>query len=180
MATGRIEKGQPIAKAISAAAWNRAQDAADVVLGVTPERLAEPAKYWQGASNVVLIKNDTGMDIKVCGVLGVGGFAVHPIQNEEMPSIVTRPVLLGQSPSEASHLNNFAITLEPISAGKVGRAALCGIVAFRLVNRDGSHQYATVQTGFTDRLQSTACGSLQIIAREYYGGDGWVWALGAL
>ena len=29
---GRIEKGQRIASAISARAWNRAQDAADIVL----------------------------------------------------------------------------------------------------------------------------------------------------
>jgi len=33
---GRIEKGQRIGSAISARAWNRAQDAADVVLGSTP------------------------------------------------------------------------------------------------------------------------------------------------
>jgi|GEM_PF-3914052 len=33
---GRIEPGQPIASAISARAWNRAQDAADIVLGNRP------------------------------------------------------------------------------------------------------------------------------------------------
>lgn len=33
---GRIEKGQKLSTAISARAWNRAQDAADIVLGVRP------------------------------------------------------------------------------------------------------------------------------------------------
>jgi hypothetical protein len=33
---GRIEPGQPLKTAISATAWNRAQDAADVVLGLRP------------------------------------------------------------------------------------------------------------------------------------------------
>lgn len=33
---GRIEAGQPLRTAISAAAWNRAQDAADIVLGQRP------------------------------------------------------------------------------------------------------------------------------------------------
>jgi hypothetical protein len=42
---GRIEKGQRIASAISARAWNRAQDAADVVLGVRPGVTAEPGVY---------------------------------------------------------------------------------------------------------------------------------------
>jgi hypothetical protein len=180
MASGRIEKGQPLSTAISAAAWNRAQDAADIVLGSTPGQSAEPSKYAAGASNVVLIRNDSGVDLKVCGILGISGFAISPSAAEEMPSIVTLPVVIGQSPVEATHLTNFAITLEPISAGKVGRAAICGVVAFRLVDRDGSHKYATVQTGFTDRLQSTACGSLQILARGSTAGDGWKWALGAL
>ena len=33
---GLIEKGQRLASAISARAWNRAQDASDIVLGVRP------------------------------------------------------------------------------------------------------------------------------------------------
>jgi hypothetical protein len=37
---GRIEKGQRLASAISARAWNRAQDAADIVLGVRPGIIA--------------------------------------------------------------------------------------------------------------------------------------------
>ena len=40
---GRIEKGQRLGSAISARAWNRAQDAADVVLGVTPGFEVTPA-----------------------------------------------------------------------------------------------------------------------------------------
>jgi transcription elongation factor len=39
---GRIEPGQPLKTAISAAAWNRAQDAADVVLGQRPGVTAPP------------------------------------------------------------------------------------------------------------------------------------------
>jgi transcription elongation factor len=41
---GRIEKGQRISSAISARAWNRAQDAADIVLGVTPGIAAGDAR----------------------------------------------------------------------------------------------------------------------------------------
>lgn len=40
---GRVEKGQSIASAFSARAWNRAQDAADIVLGVTPGVVAGDA-----------------------------------------------------------------------------------------------------------------------------------------
>lgn len=40
---GRIEKGQRLSTAISARAWNRAQDAADIVLGVRPGMTAGDA-----------------------------------------------------------------------------------------------------------------------------------------
>lgn len=40
---GRIEKGQPLNRAISARAWNRTQDAADLVLGASPGFEAETA-----------------------------------------------------------------------------------------------------------------------------------------
>jgi|LakMenEpi03Aug12_release.lakeMendotaPanAssembly.Ray.scaffolds.fasta_scaffold48537_2 hypothetical protein len=179
MASGRIEKGQPIAKAISAAAWNRAQDAADVVLGVTPERLAEPATHAAGASNIALIRNDSGLDVKAAGILGFGGLAVQPAADSEMPSIVTRPILIGTTATESAGLNNFAITLEPIKSGKIGRAAVCGVVAFRLIRRDSSHQFAVVKNGMNDRLQSAACGTLRIIASTGVGQDSWVWVMGA-
>jgi hypothetical protein len=41
---GRIEPGQPINTAISARAWNRAQDAADIVLGTTPSFLTSESR----------------------------------------------------------------------------------------------------------------------------------------
>lgn len=39
---GRIEPGQRLSRAISARAWNRAQDAADIVLGTRPSATVSP------------------------------------------------------------------------------------------------------------------------------------------
>jgi len=50
---GRIEKGQRLSTAISARAWNRAQDAADIVLGVRPGVTAGPESA-RANSNIVL------------------------------------------------------------------------------------------------------------------------------
>ena len=41
---GRIEIGQPLSTAISARAWNRAQDAADIVLGVNSSATTPPSR----------------------------------------------------------------------------------------------------------------------------------------
>lgn len=179
-ANGRIEPGQPIGSAISARAWNRAQDAADLVLGVTTDRAGSAAFHSAGASNIALIQNLSGYDVKVAGILGIQGLAIQPTLSNDMASIVTQPVLWGVEANETNHLNKFAITLEPIENGKVGRAAICGVVAFRLISRDPSHQFAVVKNGMSDRLQSAACGSLRIIAGSTAFQDGWNWALGAM
>ena len=60
---GRIEAGQKLAGAISARAWNRAQDAADRVLGVGTGFTGGGATGADPAPNVVLIKNDSGADV---------------------------------------------------------------------------------------------------------------------
>lgn len=179
-ANGRIEPGQPVGSAISARAWNRAQDAADLVLGVTPLRRGDAAFHSAGASNIALIQNNSGQDIKVAGILGINGLAIQPTLSNDMASIVTQPVLAGVSATETNHLNKFAITLEPIQSGRVGRAAVCGVVAFRLITRDWSHQFAVVKNGMSDRLQSASCGSLRVIAVSSASQDGWSWALGAM
>lgn len=51
---GRIEPGQPLAGAISARAWNRAQDAADIVLGATPGIAAGPPNPQDSAGRVIV------------------------------------------------------------------------------------------------------------------------------
>jgi hypothetical protein len=43
MSDGRIQPGQDIRTAISARAWNRAQEAADIVLSARPSQVAEAA-----------------------------------------------------------------------------------------------------------------------------------------
>ena len=58
---GRIEPGQPLRGAISARAWNRAQDAADVVLGANTGILALPGHpSARSLSMPMLINNGTG------------------------------------------------------------------------------------------------------------------------
>lgn len=43
----RVEKGQPISQAFTALGWNRAQDAADIVLGSTISQESAPAQKWK-------------------------------------------------------------------------------------------------------------------------------------
>jgi hypothetical protein len=181
MATGRIEKGQPLAKAISATAWNRAQDAADVVLGVQAGFSGDARTLYAGASNIVLVQNNSGSDVKASGILGISGIAnAGTDAANEMPSICRTPVITGTTPTAADHASNFVVTLEPIATGKVGRAAVAGTVAFRLESSSTSHKFATVKDSSTLVAKSAGSGLLRILARSTVGASGWVWAVGVL
>ena len=50
----RVEKGQPISQAFTALGWNRAQDAADIVLGSSISQEATPAQKWKYGFTVPL------------------------------------------------------------------------------------------------------------------------------
>ena len=180
-ANGRIEPGQPIGSAISARAWNRAQDAADIVLGVGTGFGGRPAELYAGASNIVLIQNNSGSDVKAAGILGINGVANAPEDaTNETPELCRNPVLGGTTPDESNHTSRFVVTLEPIASGKVGRAACGGVVAFRLESSSSSHNFATVKTSSTLVAKSSAFGAIRILARSTTGEAGWVWAVGAI
>ena len=50
----RVEKGQPLSQAFTALGWNRAQDAADIVLGSSISQEAGPAQKWKYGFSVPL------------------------------------------------------------------------------------------------------------------------------
>jgi hypothetical protein len=110
-ADGRIEPGQSLKSAISARAWNRAQDAADIVLGertrfgataaaADPQRVVVPCMVFNYGSTRNLIP---GMVVSVDGVFGnengniyAGRFARHSNGETFAPSVaaITARVVL--------------------------------------------------------------------------------------
>ena len=145
---GRIEKGQRIGSAISARAWNRAQDAADIVLGVAPALEAGPVQGPAAACLTVLVKNDTPNDIPVGGWLTIRHRALNSAAETFLPdnqiaintpgrTEVVQPVFLGSSYLAStidSELAEFdiVVAVEPIKAGAFGRCAFEGIVPARI------------------------------------------------
>jgi hypothetical protein len=184
---GRIEKGQRLSSAISARAWNRAQEAADRVLGAQPGAQGGGLTSATPAPNVVLIVNDSGQDVPMCGVLGISGVEIDPSggsltgntdADKRAREFVSRPVLRGVTPT-ADHAESFVIALEPIANAKIGRAAVSGAFACRVNVTNASHRFATAKNGDRSQLQSAACGVLQLVWKE--GGTGAnKWAVGVM
>lgn len=134
---GRIEPGQKLSSAISARAWNRAQQAADIVLGATAGTSAGPATYPSAPYTWVYAKNNTSSDIARWGVMGIGGVEVTPTtdatarptrQFEEMP------VLTGVAYNSLS--TGHCVAVEPIKKNSVGRVAVSGAVQIKAADTE--------------------------------------------
>lgn len=133
-ADGRIEPGQKLSKAISARAWNRAQEAADIVLGTNPSLYASDAKFQSAPYTWVYAKNTTGATVPRWGVMSITGLQVTPTgdsaaratrQFEEMP------VLTGGSPSSSQ---TRCVAVEPLANNAIGRVAIAGAVQIKTDN----------------------------------------------
>jgi hypothetical protein len=138
---GRIEPGQPLRGAISARAWNRAQDAADLVLGAY-------AGTEGGIPGSAVLKPYTwaycrpSVTVARWGVLAITGMAITPTSSSggATASFEEMPVLTGGTPSATT--TAWCVAVEPIAANAVGRVAVGGVVQLKaadLGKASGAH-----------------------------------------
>ena len=129
---GRIEPGQKLAGAISARAWNRAQDAADRVFGVGAGFGAGASQDSAAPYTWVYAKNGTGSTVNRWGVMAITGVEITPTsdasaaatkQFEQMPVLT-----LGTSGDQ------YCIAIEPIENNKIGRVAVAGVSQCKAVD----------------------------------------------
>jgi hypothetical protein len=146
-----------------------------------PQTAPEPAQ------NIVLIKNTSGQDVPMCGVLGISGVEIDPSggnltgtadADKRAREFVSRPVLTGVTPTTA-HAESFVVTLEPIANNKIGRAAVGGAFACKVNVTNASHRFATAKNDDGSQLQSAACGVLQLVWKETGTGAN-KWAVGVM
>ena len=184
---GRVEPGQKISSAFSARAWNRAQDAADLVLDERGRFGAGPQAGRELAPNTILIRNSTGYDVPWLGVLRVGGVLIDPsggtltgtdAASERARQFARRPVLNGFVPAVGFE-TNFAVCMEPLANGQIGLAAVSGCFACRVFANGNGQRFATVIPGDVTQLQTADCGAVQLIWREPGLGAN-RWAIGVL
>ena len=123
---GRIEKGQPLRGAISARAWNRAQEAADLVLGAHTG--TEASQGPMALKPYTWCYCQASATVARWGVLAITGVAITPTSSSggATASFEEMPVLTGGTPSAST--TAWCVAVEPIESGKVGRVAVGGVV----------------------------------------------------
>ena len=152
---GRIEPGQPLRGAISARAWNRAQDAADLVLGANPGTA--------GVAGSPVLKPYTwaycrpSVTVARWGVLAITGVAITPTSSSggATASFEEMPVLTGGTPSATT--TAWCVAVEPIESGKIGKVAVGGVVQLKaadLGKASGAHVLWKDSTWALIRMQA--------------------------
>jgi hypothetical protein len=173
-APNRIKPG-PLRGQISARAWNRAQDAADIVLGDRYGQAGEAQIDGPKPYTPILARNSTTGTVNRWGVLSVAGVVFTPsgATGNATQQFQDQPVLSGGLPTGGS---SFVVAVEPIAAGKIGRVAVAGVVQAKINVVSESDTFATAKDGDLTQLSSASSGEATILWKESGTGAG-KWAL---
>lgn len=162
--TGRIERGQPLGSAISARAWNRAQDAADIVFGQRAQLTAQPPEFVAAPYTWIICQNNSGRDIERFGILKITGFETAAGYSP----FLNFPVITGGVPDENTG-HRFCVALEPIPADKFGRVAVDGVVQCK-IDWGGIEEelprFAVAKDESTTELLAQQDGGVPIVFRD--------------
>jgi hypothetical protein len=170
---GRIDAGQPLGKAISARAWNRAQDAADIVLGQAPGATAGPTTAYSPPYEYVYCRNTSPRLVPRFGVLEIDGLEITPggESDDGTSQFVEMPVVTGVVPGNSIR---WGVALEPIAPDKIGRLAVAGVVQARVNVISTGHQFVRLKDQDETQLITDGQGQGLILwAEEEVGESRW-------
>lgn len=121
----------------------------------------------------IRIQNNTNSACSIYEVLGIDGSYYDPAT--ALSSFKQgEPILKGILPDINVHVGKFAVLLEPLPAGSVGAACICGVCQVQINVVDANDEYADVKDG-SKILQSATTGSARILYKQP--GTGTVWAI---
>jgi len=147
---------------IPARVWNQLLDQAagqDFNAGSNAPRIFRQA-------DIIKIRNDSGEDLVRFNVLGLNGPLITPATN--LGEFQRQVLLSGIIPTVAAHAGRFAILLDPIPDGEIGRAWLAGVCPVQIAVPGGAPvlDFAEVNDGQTGTLLNTTGGSAQVLWAE--------------
>lgn len=162
--TGRVTPG-PIRGQLSAAALNRAQDAADLVLEQRGNGMADGPRDAPPTYVPILAKNATTGAVARWGVMSVAGVVFTPSGSTGSATrqFQDQPVISGGLPTGGTA---FVVAVEPIKAGGIGRCAVAGVVQARINIVSASDTFATAKDGDLTQLTSSSSGEASILWKE--------------
>lgn len=159
---------------IKASTWNAFIDAANFVKEQRQNQFGSGLRSGIG-TGVVLVKNAESELRDRFTALVLNDIAVPPSANED-EFVSCPPVFIGQKMTDEREGKPYAILLEPIAAGEIGRAMVFGIIPAKVTISDAEDPYAVpTPNSSTGALQSDSTGVARILWKA--GGTGLQWCL---
>ncbi len=165
----KVQPGEPVE--FSATAWNAFIDAAKAVRDSGMGAGGNLPSSFRDAS-IVRVKNETGLDLSRCSVVGLNGPLFTP--TDDLNAFLREPTFRGIIPT-SSHVGKFAILLEPALQDRVAKAFVAGVCMVQVDVSSTGHDFAEVVSGETEYIESVESGTTRILWSE--GGTGIQWAI---
>jgi len=168
----KVRPGEPLK--IPAETFNTFIDAAQYVRAHRHDRAGGTGADVR-RQTVVPVRNDSGGDRGRFDVLAIDGSIITAEEN--LAEFKNRVALVGVTPQYPDHLGQFAVLLEPVAAGRIGRGCVSGVCPARVNLLREWHQYADIADEEHFFLQSGQSGAAQILSRYPEEGAGAKWAV---
>ena len=168
----KVRQGEQVV--IKASTWNGFVDAANWVKDVRQNSLGTGLKSGIGGG-IVPMKNMEETAYPRVSALVITGVAVSPSANED--EFVSCPTVFeGQKMTTEREDMPYAILLEPIEPGEIGRAMLLGLTPAKVTIKSAEDQYAVPKANSEDgALESSETGVARILWKA--GGSGLQWCV---
>ncbi len=153
----RVRPGQKLE--VPAAAYNAFLDAArrerGRMLDTGRDRDADGRTY-----GVIKVRNASGGDVPRFGVLALSSPVISPAY-PNLSEFQAQVAIDGETPDGPAR--PFAVLLEPLADGAIGRAVVAGIVPVRLGSGPANLPYAVPEAGNVGTLRPAAAGPARIV-----------------
>ena len=166
----KVKAGESVV--IRASTWNAFIDAANFTKQMRENQLGLGLKSGYGFG-IIPLKNCESEAYGRFAAMVLTGICVTPDTNED--EFVSCPaVFSGNRMTEEREGKPYAITLEPIAAGSIGRAMIMGITPAKVMVNDSEDGYAVPKAGSsTGEMESSTTGVARILWKGSGSGSQW-------
>lgn len=120
-----------------------------------------PARSQDTRPLVARIRNDTGEDLPLYGVVALGDLVNEPESLGDDPG--SDPLFKGIIPASPEHCGRFAILTAPIADGRIGRGVVVGQTRVKVDVTDVNHRFADITDADCSMLTSRDIGGAEIM-----------------
>ena len=166
----KVRQGETVK--IKAATWNAFVDAANYVKEVRQNQGARGVASGLDVG-IVRIKNGESAQHDRFSALAITGVCVTAAANEDEFTSCP-PVFEGLKMTAEREGKPYAILLEPIAAGEIGRAMVLGVTPAKVTIKASDDDYAVPKAGSAKgELESSSTGTARILWKAGGSGEQW-------